>query len=107
MNGSGPAHAEALHGHTRGVSCVALKERLILAVRPDLEKFVELVTHPSPTRVAQIHDRLVLYWPGMCEAVLAIRMGKATPGTGKHPERVARKVAGVTWPRSRVTADRV
>jgi hypothetical protein len=57
---------------------------LILAVRPDLEKFVELITHPAPKRAAQLYDRLALYWPGMCEAVLAIRLHARASAIGRR-----------------------
>ena len=64
---------------------------LILAVRPDLEKFVELITHPAPKRAAQLYDCLSVYCPGMCEGVLAIRLdapsGDAEPGSdGVHED---------------------
>jgi hypothetical protein len=72
----GPRRARASEAHQLRLARDV--PSLILAVRPDLEKFVELMTHPAPKRAAQLYDRLSLYWPGMCEAVLAIRLDDAS-----------------------------
>jgi integrase len=52
---------------------------LVLAARPDLERFADLVTHPSPREAKDLYRRLDALWPRMCEAVAAIEVQVAEP----------------------------
>ena len=45
---------------------------LAIAAKPDLDRFVDLITHPSKGDIKKVYDRLAIYWPRMCEAVSAI-----------------------------------
>lgn len=50
---------------------------LVVAARPDLERIVDLVTHPAPREAKDLYRRIDALWPRMCEAVEAIEVGPA------------------------------
>jgi integrase len=59
-----------VHSDTR-----ATFRALVIAARPDLERFADLVTHPSPKEAKDLYRRIDSLWPRMCEAVAAIDVG--------------------------------
>ncbi len=91
-----------VHSDTR-----ATFRSLVIAARPDLERFADLVTHPSPREAKDVYRRLDSLWPRMCEAVAAIDLdgpgsSRCTVGMGLPPRRrtpvaVERPSRGLLW----------
>jgi hypothetical protein len=71
---------------------------LIVAARPDLERFADLVTHPSPGEAKDLYRRLGALGPRMCEAVAAIEVRVCEPVSrstgGPASRRLSRRSQG-------------
>ena len=73
------------------------------SARPDLERFADLVTHPSPKEAKDLYRRLDSLWPRMCEAVAAIDVG-GTRSVSQERSRTKARQRNVRTRRQSVSA---